>query len=436
MWLAKKRAEIDMSVQAIKLSDSGEWRHRDGALRHDTGAFFSIEGVTAISALDALNGIEQPIINQPEVGILGFIVTEADHGGFDWLMQAKAEPGNVHAVQLAPSVQATYSNYTRKHGGAATNYLRYFLGEEANLLSDGLHSEQGTRFLHKFNRNAISLAPERLPYRNSNYCWFSAKEVREMLLVDYAINTDARSVIVTAPWRLLADDGKRPFSHAAAEGWPALTPSYSAPAAPDVVARLEADLEAERTRIQVETRFVAIDRLRDWHLADGSIAQADGGGAFRVEYFDVETPIREKTHWDQPLVRSAAKDEVMLVAQERGGVLRFLLRFSHEICLTGGVEIGPSYKAESLLPHPKWLQTLARDHSYKERICAEQSDEGGRFMDSRCVYRVVEIADDVAVPEEPGAHWVTLGELEAIAHTPRLTTNELRSVISLLLGFA
>ena len=43
-----------------------------------------------------------------------------------YLLQAKAEPGNINKIQISPTVQATKSNYTRVHGGKEIPYLRYF----------------------------------------------------------------------------------------------------------------------------------------------------------------------------------------------------------------------------------------------------------------------------------------------------------------------
>ena len=42
-------------------------------------------------------------------------------------MQAKIEPGNINKIQLSPTIQATKSNFTQKHGGRKPNYLEYFL---------------------------------------------------------------------------------------------------------------------------------------------------------------------------------------------------------------------------------------------------------------------------------------------------------------------
>ena len=60
---------------------------------------------------------DQPIYTQPEGGILGLVARETPDRGVEFLLYAKAEPGNIGVLQLCPSVQSTWSNIRRAHGG-------------------------------------------------------------------------------------------------------------------------------------------------------------------------------------------------------------------------------------------------------------------------------------------------------------------------------
>src|SRR5690349_14894378 len=100
---------------------------RERAKAHE----FRIEriGFTALRGRRPADGAAvhyQPIINQPEVGILGILAKEFD-GVPHFLMQAKVEPGNPRPLMLSPTVQATRSNYTQVHKGAQVKYLEYFV---------------------------------------------------------------------------------------------------------------------------------------------------------------------------------------------------------------------------------------------------------------------------------------------------------------------
>src|SRR5690348_3069255 len=121
-WISKRRNSSNLKVEIIPISNIRNWIFTSKNITHEKNYFFSIIGVEVHS--EQKNGLvfEQPIILQQEVGMMGFIIQDAKI-----LLQAKTEPGNVNGTQIAPSVQATVSNYTRVHGGDETKFLRYFM---------------------------------------------------------------------------------------------------------------------------------------------------------------------------------------------------------------------------------------------------------------------------------------------------------------------
>ncbi|MCJ9429080.1 NDP-hexose 2,3-dehydratase family protein [Kordiimonas marina] len=437
-WLGEQRNSCGMRYRPIPFSESLEWAWDDGRLRHRTGGFFSLEGVEVSARHPSLDGWRQPIINQPEVGILGFVLVGTP-GSYRWLVQAKAEPGNVGGVQLAPTVQATYSNYTRRHGGAETCYLSHFLEDADSLVSDSLQSEQGTRFLRKFNRNAVQHVGEAPDVAGASFTWMRSGELRAALADDYTVNTDARSVLVTAPWLFLAR-GETPFDNPAAHALfgQSLAASYLRQADPcALLAKLKAGLDDLRQRLALTVSSCSLLSLGGWRITDGSLRAETGAGALEVCHYAVEAPNRERPAWDQPLVQSREADEVILFCQKHEGVMRFMVRPCFEVGLTGGVEWGPSYKRESLLAQPDWLQALVASGDWRTLISAEQSDEGGRFMLSRCRYRVAEVPVDWQRPTDmDDIIWLTAAELEQVARVSGFLTNEARSALSLLLSLA
>ncbi|CAM5359048.1 GDP-mannose 4,6-dehydratase [Streptomyces cyaneofuscatus] len=126
-----------------------EWLHVDDhcraiALVLDRGGPAG-STTSATTTGDAGPAWHQPIIVQPEVGILGILVKEFD-GVPHFLMQAKMEPGNSNLLQISPTVQATRSNYTKAHKGADVRYLEYFRGpRQGRVLADVLQSEHQAR---------------------------------------------------------------------------------------------------------------------------------------------------------------------------------------------------------------------------------------------------------------------------------------------------
>jgi dTDP-4-dehydro-6-deoxy-alpha-D-glucopyranose 2,3-dehydratase len=204
-----------MQVSQIPRSRSTEWTCDGYRLRHTSGGFFSVVGATLSSGGKRQTHLDQPLIDQPEIGILGFLIRTVDDT-LQILVQAKPEPGNFGLVQAAPSVQATESNYRRRHRGKATPFLERFLSpERATVVSESLQSEEGTRFLGKVNRNMVVEAAGKEPHPETHaHKWFPIGDLTSLLLREFQVNTDARSVLATAPWRVLASgaDPEKPSS--------------------------------------------------------------------------------------------------------------------------------------------------------------------------------------------------------------------------------
>lgn len=159
-----------MRVSPVSLAGSAAWTLVDGRIRHSTGGFFSVVGVRVDPQPDrGLPGVVQPIIDQPEVGLLGF-VTHRSGAGLEVLVQAKPEPGNVGLVQIAPTVQATRSNFLRVHGGRPTVLLEAFGRDAPGDVRLG-QSEQGSRFLGKVNDNAVTDLPDRIDEPGDEFRW-------------------------------------------------------------------------------------------------------------------------------------------------------------------------------------------------------------------------------------------------------------------------
>ena len=193
-WFTAQRRAKRYEVRRIPFSELAGWHFQDGTgdLVHHSGRFFSVEGLHVRTAWNGPgHSWTQPIINQPEIGILGILVKEFD-GVLHCLMQAKMEPGNLNTVQLSPTVQATRSNYTGVHGGTAVPYLEYFVPprRRGRVLVDSLQSEQGAWFLRKRNRNMVVEAVGEVP-GHEDFVWLTLGQLYGLLHEDNVLNMDA-----------------------------------------------------------------------------------------------------------------------------------------------------------------------------------------------------------------------------------------------------
>ena len=123
-WLNKQKKKHKLSVNIINLNQIDKWHYSSSLIYHKSKKFFKIVAIKVVSNFYK-NRWDQPIIMQKEIGILGIIKNKKTK---KYLLQAKVEPGNINNLQLAPTVQATKSNYSRVHGGLKVPYLNHFLG--------------------------------------------------------------------------------------------------------------------------------------------------------------------------------------------------------------------------------------------------------------------------------------------------------------------
>ena len=443
-WLEKRRQSCDMEAYEISIHQSKEWKFDNGELRHSSGGFFSIVGTTVYVEGEEQTHLEQPLINQPEIGILGFLIRR-NEGELEIMVQAKPEPGNIGLIQAAPSVQATESNYKRRHRGKETPFLQYFLGEPTAIAhADSLQSEQGTRFLGKYNRNMIvEVKSDLIIPDNTIYKWTSMTNLCSLLIQNFQINTDARSVLVSSSWSTLTPNHK-PFSRWRSQGGigEALLDSYEAKeqqfalSTQNVIDRLENC----RNIANFTTELVSLKDLKNWKMTE-NVIKATETESFEVRQFEVKTTEREVARWDQPLVVSTEEGEVFLYAQEKNGVLHFLFNCRAELGFGERCQYGPTI--QNLNNEPFIVPSFeAKENELKDCLSRAKlllsnlhSDEGGRFY--RCIsrYSIYLLDKDEQINLGENLSWMTLKQVELVVLRKGFFSNEIRSLISMLLAY-
>lgn len=401
-WLAERQAAMPIDVRRMPLRAMTEWSFdRDaGPLRivHRSGRFFAVEGLRVKTDFGPVAQWDQPILVQPEVGTLG-IITRVLNGTRRFLLQAKVEPGNVNGVQLAPTVQATRSNYTRVHGGADTTYLEYFCGHpRARVLVDQLQSEQASRYLRKQNRNMIVEIHEDLPH-DERFRWLTLADIRELLQHSNVINMDTRTVLACLPMPAGGDGDPRRAKHPV----PALLHWLTGLRASHALA--------------LERR--ALDDLDAWIFDDDAIRHASGR-YFSVIGVGVDAGCREVRHWEQPLLEHPGFGLNGFVLKRINGVIHFLVR----ACMYPGnhalFELSSTVSRSSAdfyfgRPNaPAYLDMFRDPPTAWIRYSAVQSEEGGRFYHYQNRYVILELPDDVDVAESPVHRWMTLAQIHEL----------------------
>ena len=424
-WMKSQNEEVVSNIMQIPISELRGWSYRDDRIRHNSGKFFSIDGIHIRTNYRNTPEWDQPIINQPEIGFLGFIVKKFN-GVLHFLLQAKIEPGNLNIVQLSPTLQATRSNYTRVHGGKAPTYLEYFNGEkDVLILVDQLQSEQGARFLHKRNRNIIVEVGEDEELEvKEGYIWASLGQIKELLRYPNVVNMDSRTVISCINFGSYSEHSLRLLDAVKRmNGIHSSKPDsflYSVLSGDNHLNELQDIIQwitSLKFKYELDVTPVGISEMKNW-IYDGNTIHHESGKYFDVMGCRVEIGNREVVSWDQPMVRSAQEGLMGFIVKKINGIYHFLVQAKLESgnfdivemaptvqCLTGNYRKG---KIEYTIPYLEQILNAPKDKIW---YSSYQSEEGGRFFQEQNLNIIVEVGEEFPIEVEENYCWLTLNQM-------------------------
>lgn len=439
-WIREQNQKVQVNVEQTSFKDLKKWKFEEGALRHDSGKFFSIEGLDVKTNYGKINSWQQPIINQPEIGYLGFITKEIN-GVLHFLMQAKIEPGNINFVQLSPTLQATKSNYSRVHQGHAPAYLEFFQkAKKEHIILDQLQSEQGARFLKKRNRNIIIKVEEEIEVLD-NFLWLTLAQIKELMKEDNVVNMDTRTVISGIPLgdftiesvemiTALTNRNFDHFSESLLKSSAHDAPGYNS--LNDIilfVTRHKADFE-------LDVQKVPLEDLQEWRIGDHSIYHEDHK-YFEVIAANISIGNREVVNWSQPMVKPVQEGICAFVCKNFNGILHFAVQVKLECGNFDIIEFAPTvqcltdnYRTERSLKGLPFLEYVLNAENDKVIYDSYQSEEGGRFYREQnrniIVFGGEEIPDDL-----PSNHiWMTHDQLHTFMKHNNYINIQARSLLS------
>ena len=427
-WIRQRNRETHVSIFKNKLEDSTSWFYdaEEGVIRTQNRSFFSICGLIMRGG-----EWEQPIILQEEIGYLGILCKEFD-GIMYFLMQAKIEPGNVNKIQISPTIQATKSNFTQKHGGAQPAYLDYFLhAEQHQIIIDQIQSEQSSRFWKKRNRNIIVCVQEEVPLLPTHR-WMTLGQIKALMRYDNLVNMDTRTVLSCIPFSqyCIQEEGEeRSFKDRGL--YRSVFYGDGKNHLPEIYRVVNNCKMFDETGYQL----VPLTALQSWHMEDNEFV-CDHPWPFKVIFCDISIEGREVRHWTQPLFEARGSATFGLLMCEENGVLKFIVRPRVEPGCFDKVELGPTVQYEagaapaqdnvSLLLMKKLKQS--RDVIFDTML----SEEGGRFYHEQNRNVLIRVS-----PEELGelpqdcflVDYRTLNQLIQVNNTVNI---QLRNLLSLL----
>lgn len=434
-WINLLNETVEVDIKKIKLEDSNFWYYdkKNGSIVNKTNSFFSITGFRTTKDNNTI--IEQPIIIQNEIGYLG-IICKKINGVINLLMQAKIEPGNINKIQISPTIQATKSNFTQKHGGNKPKYLEYFLNtNNYNIIVDQLQSEQSSRFYKKRNRNIIIEIHDEIEVYPS-HMWMTLGQIKKLMEVDNIVNMDTRTVISCIPINTNNIEKKKLDNIKACYTDENLFNSITHGCDNILLSQIFNSINNYKMFDDSKSEFVPLHLLEHWSMVDKEFVCKNRHN-FKVVFCDISIEGREVKRWTQPLFESTGYATFGLFMCNDNGIKKFLVHTHPEVGCFDKIELGPSVQLEPIEIEDKvdyvtkfFLQKLNNKDNIRYNVIL--SEEGGRFYHEQNYNIIIEIGKEELQYLPNGYFWVDYCTLNTLIQFNNCLNIQLRNLLSLL----
>lgn len=435
-WVERLNSTVQVDIRKIALKDSMPWFYdaQEGAIVNQGRSFFQIYGLRRTTETQVQ--LEQPVIFQDEIGYLGLICKNIK-GTLNFLIQAKIEPGNINKIQLSPTIQATKSNFTQKHGGKKTAYLDYFMqANHYRIIVDQVQSEQSSRFYKKRNRNIIIMVDEEIEVLPSHK-WMTLGQIKQFMKIDNLVNMDTRTVLSCIPFSMYPVDEEQ---HAIVKSLfmdKSLYRSFFHSPQKNQLPDIYHYLNDYKMFDETITELVPLFSLKRWQMCDNEFCCLDGYN-FKVVFCNISIEGREVLNWTQPLFEASGIATFALIMREEDGVKQFLVRARPEVGCFDKLELGPSVQLEPTFQKEKadMVEKVFLD-AIESGLCHIKnnvllSEEGGRFYHEQNRNIILEIdCDEIRKPPE-GYFWIDYRTLNLLTQINNCLNIQLRNLLSIL----
>ena len=389
-WFKGQKKINKINIDIIDISKINNWKADKVSIFHISKKFFKIIGIKVNTNFFKKNW-DQPIILQDELGILG-LIKNFENGKY--LLQAKVEPGNKNKLQLSPTVQATKSNFTQIHGGKKVPYLNFFLKQMKKNISN--QSEQGFRYLYKFNSNILVITKKKIKLLPGFY-WASLKELIGMSNLKNLLNMDTLSVISThiKPNRIDKPINSKKFI----KEW----------------------FKKKDNKFFLKNKIVPLSHLKDWSYNSKKISHKNNDH-FSVIGIKVQTNKREVESWCQPILKGKNLALTGFIIKEFNKTNHYLCRYILKPGLkksvltstvnTSNIKFFGSDKNLTDI-QKQFIKKFFLNKKYQKFKVYDNimSDEGGRFFHSEIRYLGLFINEDLNFRLPSNYIWVSQNQM-------------------------
>ena len=392
-WLNQQRNSNKLKIKKKSYQDLKQWKFKEKLIHHKKNNFFSIKPFLFSQKTKKWF---QPLIIQKEQGILGIIKKKVKDTNY-YLLQSKIEPGNINGVQISPTVQATKSNYLRKHKGKKTIFLDYFLNKKnVKILSSLKLSEQGSRFLDKKNKN-ILIEVNKFPKKlKKNFCWLTAQNIKYLISKKNIINMDTISVFSSV-----------------------IKKNYF-----DIPINTKKDLKSKYNKFNnkfYQKKYpITFKNLKKWKITNFSIYDLNKD-FFSIFFIDVKANSREVKSWEQPIVSDHEISLNGFLTCKINDTTHYLLKIISEAGRNQPVYTSTISEKNHNFKSSKKLDYKSLFISKNYLLDIINSDEGGRFLKNQTRNIICEVKDYKKIQIKDNFIWASHNQMIELISQNKMT---------------
>jgi oxidase EvaA len=389
-WFNNQKKHNKINVDIIDISKTNNWKADNNKIFHISKKFFQIIGIRVNTNFFKKNW-DQPIILQNELGILGILKNLKNN---KYLLQAKVEPGNKNKIQLSPTVQATKSNFSQIHGGKKVPYLNFFLKQNKKQIFN--QSEQGFRYLYKFNSNIIANTKKKIKIL-PGFFWVSLEDLIIMIKKKNLLNMDTLSVISS---HIKLNKIDKPIN---------------------AVKFINEWFKKRDKKYFLKSKIISLSKLKDWIYDFKEIVHRDKDH-FSVIGINIRTNKREVNNWSQPILKGKNLALTGFITKKINNTDHYLCRYmlkpglkkSVLTCTVNTSNI-KNFDEDKNLPiiQKKLIKEFFLNKKFNKFMTYDNimSDEGGRFFHSEIRYLALSINKDLGIRLPANYIWISQNQM-------------------------
>ena len=290
-------------------------------------------------------------------------------------------------------MQATKSNYTIIHGGKKIPFLSFFINKKKDFISQ---SEQGYRYLFKFNYNSLVEITKSIKIFN-NFYWFNKRDLIKLVKIKNILNMDTISVFSS-----FISKNRKDFPLTSMQ-------------------KINKWIKIKDRIFNLKIKIKPLANLKNWIVKNDSINHKKNKH-FSVIGININANKREVKEWDQPIIKGKKMAFAGYLIKEFNKTNHYLCRYNKKpglkkstlSCSVNTSDLKNYNSSNDLINFEKKILKnffLNKKKKFKSIYDNILSDEGGRFFNCEIRYKALQLNNNTKIKIPHNYIWVSQNQM-------------------------